>query len=106
MLKACIGGALVAMAVWMSPPGKEASQVVYGGLPDCEGVGVTGACSDKRGGLSGKLFVEYGGVGEGDYANALPGKKKNFCIGTWSIPYWGTEADFRCETLNPGARKP
>jgi hypothetical protein len=106
MLKACIGGALVAMAVWMSPPGKEASQVVDGGKPDCTGVAVTGWCFARRGGASGKVFVEYGGVKEGDYANAVAGQSKNLCLGWQNAPYWGTEANGNCNVLNPGARKP
>jgi len=72
MLRACIGGALVAMAVWMSPPGKEASQVVYGGTEDCTGTGQRYDCEAKSGRICKLSLLEYVGVAEGARADALP----------------------------------
>ena len=71
MLKACIGGALVAMAVWLSPPGKEASQVVYGGT-DCSGQDEPFDCEARKGRIcSAGGGTEYVGVAEGARADAL-----------------------------------
>lgn len=102
MLKVCIGGALVAMAVWMSPPGKEASQLVYGGTDDCTGQDERYDCGSRIGRICRESVIEYVGVREGARADALPTSdtSQRVCTETNCVPAIKQLAKGGCEPLN------